>query len=111
MHFLLLFLATTIIVTALMLAGAWILHFIPTLGEPGQQFSAWLCRAPGLDCVVTYFTVAPIILGPIAARWAGLFGGVAGQVIGVLACVYFHERAHPDAVRGPRIVKVLNRLI
>ncbi|MGA2233509.1 MAG: hypothetical protein ABSH22_21600 [Tepidisphaeraceae bacterium] len=111
MHFLLLFLATTTIVTALMLAGAWLLHFIPTLGEPGQQLSAWLCRAPGLDVLVTYFTVAPIILGPIAAHWAGFFGGVAGQVIGVLAWVYLHERAHPEAVRGPRIVKVVNRLI
>jgi hypothetical protein len=99
------------LVTVALLIGAAALHLIPRLGAAGQQLAAALCRAPGLDCVVTYFTVAPLILGPIEFGWPGFFGGIAGQVIAVLCWTMFHERAHRDAVRGPRIVKVLNQLI
>jgi hypothetical protein len=92
------------------LLGAGILHLIPRLGAAGKSLSAALCRAPGLDVVVTYFTVAPLIVGPIVAGWHGLFGGVVGQVVGMLLWQWSHELAHRDAMRGPRIVKVLNGL-
>jgi hypothetical protein len=111
MHFLHRLAAVTAAVTVLMLLGSLFLHAIPKLGPAGLRLSAALCRAPGLDWVVTYFTVAPIILGPIFAGWAGLVGGVAGQVIGVLLWVQLHELTHAEATRGPRIVKVVNRLI
>jgi hypothetical protein len=92
------------------LIGAGILHLIPRLGAAGRRASAALCRAPGLDLVVTYFTVAPLFVGPIVAGWRGFVGAVAGQVIGMLAWQVCHEWYHRDHVRGPRIVKVLNRI-
>src|SRR5437773_214676 len=43
---------------------AGLLHLIPRLGAPGTRISAWLCRAPGLDLVVSLFTwVPPTVLG------------------------------------------------
>lgn len=93
-----------------MVAGAALLHLIPRLGPAGKQLSAALCRAPGLDVLVTYFTVAPLIVGPIVAGWAGLAGGIAGQVVGMLIWQWCHELAHPEARKGPRIVKVTNRV-
>ena len=92
------------------LVGAGFLHLLPKLGQSGRRLSAALCHAPGLDVVVTYFTVAPLFVGPVVAGWAGLLGGVAGQVAGMLVWEQLHELAHRDAVRGPRIVKVINRL-
>src|SRR5687768_16356503 len=90
------------------LLGAGILHLIPRLGAAGKSVSAALCRAPGLDFVVTYFTVAPLIVGPIVGGWRGLLGGIVGQVVGMVIWQWLHEIAHLDAARGPRIVKVLN---
>ena len=93
------------------LLGAALLHLIPNLGSSGKRLSAWLCRAPGLDLLVTYFTVAPLFVGPILAGWRGFVGAVAGQVAGMLAWQVCHEWYHRDHVRGPRIVKVLNRIV
>jgi hypothetical protein len=111
MQFLLHLLLTAASVLAALLAGAGLLHLIPRMGSAGRRLSAALCRAPGLDLLVTYFTVAPLFAGPIAAGWAGFFGAIVGQVSSVLVWSWLHELAHRDAVRGPRIVKVINGLI
>src|SRR5215203_2500614 len=93
------------------LLGAGILHLIPRLGAAGKSLSAALCRAPGLDLVITYFTVAPLFVGPIVAGWWGFVGAVVGQVAGMLIWQTGHELANRQHVRGPRIVKVLNRIV
>lgn len=94
----------------LMLLGAGLLHVFPRMGGAGKALSGWLCRAPGLDLLITYFTAAPMIAGPILAGWAGLGGAVVGQISAVLVWGWLHEAAHPKARRGPRIVTTLNRL-
>lgn len=96
---------------AAMLGGAAVLHLIPRLGSGGRRASSWICHAPGLDWVVLYFTVLPLIVGPILAGWAGLVGAIIGQVASVQAWIAIHEAANRRAVRGPRIVKVINRLV
>ncbi|MGA3068325.1 MAG: hypothetical protein ABSF29_15880 [Tepidisphaeraceae bacterium] len=95
---------------AAMVLGAGLLHLIPRLGRTGQRLSNGLCRAPGLDWVITYFTVAPLIVGPAVAGWRGFFGAIVGQVAGVMIWTFLHELANPDARRGPRIIKMSNRL-
>lgn len=110
--------------TALLPAAA-LLHLVGRLGAPGKALSAWLCRAPGLDLVIAWFTAIPLIAGPLAgarlidpawgsgAGWIGaglgLLAAVAGQVLTVCVWTVLHELAHRDAVKGPRIVKVINR--
>src|SRR2546426_7018172 len=57
---------------------AGLLHLIPRLGAAGTRISAWLCRAPGLDLVVSLFTwVPPTVLG-ILYGWRGVAGAVFG---------------------------------
>src|SRR5579864_2417920 len=105
------FYAVAAVTTGAMLVGAGALHLVPRLGAIGRRLSDALCRAPALDGVITYFTVAPLIVGPILASWRGLAGAMVGQVMGLLAWTALHELAHPRQRRGPRIFKVTNRLI
>ncbi|MCC5831410.1 MAG: hypothetical protein JJU36_18375, partial [Phycisphaeraceae bacterium] len=95
-------------VAAAMLLGAGLLHLLPRLGRPGRAASGAMTRAPALDLWITYFTILPLAAGPVWAGWWGLLGAVVGQVGGVLIWTGLHELAHPQARRGPRIVKVIN---
>jgi hypothetical protein len=107
LHLLLIALGTMIALLAL----AGLLHLVPRLGGAGRRLSDALCRAPGLDLLVLYFTVLPLIVGPIVGGWAGLGGAIVGQVAAVLIWIQLHELANRDAVRGPRIVKALNGIV
>lgn len=99
------------ITTAAILLGAGVLHLLPRLGKTGKAVSEAACRAPLLDLVITYFTVAPLIVGPIVGGWAGLGGGVTGQVVGMLLWQWAHELRHLGVIRGPRIVTTLNGIV
>lgn len=109
-----------------MLAGAALVHLIPRLGPVGRALSERLCRAPGLDLVITYFTAAPMIVGPIAGArlgaagdgqspWlhalAGLTAAVLGQIAAVLVWTPLHELANRKHLKGPRIVHTINRKV
>ncbi len=109
-----------------LLAGAAALHVLGRIGLSGV--SSWLCRAPGLDLVILYFTVLPLIAGPIvgvqsarantdgsAPGWlaagTGLLSAVVAQILTVMLWTVAHELAHREARRGPRIVHQLNRTV
>jgi hypothetical protein len=64
-----------------------------------------------LDIPITYFTILPLVVGPIYAGWPGLAGGAAGQFAAVILWGWSHELWHLDAVRGPRIVRTMNRIV
>jgi len=99
-------------VTILSLAAiCLLLHVLPRLGRPGRWISGQLCQAPGLDVVVTLLTVAPLIGGAFAYGWAGLVGGYIGQWLTLIGWTLAHERANPQAIQGPRIVKINNTLV
>src|ERR1044071_4052520 len=104
-----LFLQLTGLTAAALLLGAGILHLIPKLGL--RRLADALCRAPGLDVMITYFTALPMILGPIYAGWLGLGAAVTGQVLTVMIWTVLHELANRDALRGPRIVTSINRAV
>jgi hypothetical protein len=93
------------------LALAGVLHALPRLGRPGRALSARAARAPGLDGVVAFATWAPWVVAGVAAGWAGAAGSVIGGIAALGAWVMLHEAANREAVRGPRIVKVLNRTV
>ena len=110
------------------LLGAAILHLIPRLGSPGKALAAWLCRAPGLDVMITYFTVAPMFAGayfgvrllsgtpeqpasPWLAALLGFLAAVLGQVVAVCVWTVLHELANRKHCKGPRIVHTLNRKV
>jgi hypothetical protein len=94
-----------------LLLVAGLLHLFPRLGRAGRRVAEACTRAPGLDGLVVYFTVLPLIVGATVGGWAGLAGAVIGQVAAVLAWSRLHELFNRDAARGPRIVKSLNRIV
>ncbi len=96
---------------AAVLGGAALLHLMGVLGAPGRAVLGWCARAPGLDLLVSWFTVAPWVVGAVVFGWGGVLGGICGQVVGLVLWCWGHELAHRDAVKGPRIVTVLNRLV
>lgn len=114
----LIFIRIVLVILGALLVGAALLHLIPRLGARGRALSDWLCRAPGLDVVITYFTALPLFAGPIAgavwlgdgfwAAFAGFLAAVVAQVLSVLVWTEVHELLHLRAIKGPRIVKVLN---
>lgn len=68
-------------------------------------------RAPALDLVVALLTWVPWVSGSVRAGWAGLLGALAGQVATYYAWVAYHEYQNQKAVKGPRIVKVINGIV
>ena len=96
---------------AALMALAGVLHLVPKLGAPGRSVSEWLCRAPGLDLIITYFTVLPMVGGAWASGWRGLLGAVLGQILSVMVWTVCHELAHPEMRGKPRIVHTINRAV
>ncbi len=88
-----------------------VLHLIPRLGGFGRSLAASLCKAPGLDLVVSLLTwIPPTTLG-IVFGWRGLLASLAGQVLGMMCWMFVHELANREHLRGPRIVTFLNRTV
>jgi hypothetical protein len=83
----------------------WLARFAP------RGLSDRLIRAPLLDLVVAGFTWIPWIAGITFAGWIGFAGTLLGQFAGLWAWCFIHELAHPEARRGPRIVKFINRTV
>jgi hypothetical protein len=104
-----LLIATTTLIGSAGFAG--LLHLFPRLGAAGTRIGAWLCRAPGLDLVVSLFTwIPPTVLG-ILYGWRGVVASITGQVLGMLVWMFAHERANRKHAKGPRIVTFLNRTV
>lgn len=96
-------------ITVSLLLGAAVLHFLPRLGIAGRKLSESCCRAPLLDGIVGYFTVLPLIAGAAALGWGGFLLAIFAQLATLLLWQTVHEAVHRDAVKGPRIIKVLNK--
>ncbi|TVQ31665.1 MAG: hypothetical protein EA376_08355 [Phycisphaeraceae bacterium] len=99
------------VTAAALLAGAGALHAIPRLGAAGRKLGDSFGRAPLLDLIVTFFLIAPLVVGPIVAGWWGIVAALVGQIVALQTWVFLHELAHPAARRGPRIVKTMNRIV
>jgi hypothetical protein len=111
MHFETRLLISAAAVAAALFIGTGILHLIAKFEDRLAYVSRAVCRAPCLDWIITYFTVLPLIVGSIIFGFAGFLGALIGQVFSILVWTRLHEWRHPDASRGPRIVKVVNRII
>lgn len=90
---------------------ALLLHLFPRLGPPGRAISAWLCRAPGLDVLLTLFTAAPLIALPIVFGWWAVPAVVLGQWATVIAWTILHELRHASLLKGPKLYRIHNKLV
>lgn len=91
------------------LAAAGALGLLPRAGGGGRRVAAALTRAPWLDLPVAFLTWIPWVLAAVVAGWAGFLGALLGEAAALPVWIALHEAAHRDAVRGPRIVRVINR--
>ena len=101
------FLTTALVTIAALLPIAGLLHLIPRLGSPGRRLSDACCRAPLLDWIITYFTVAPLFVGPIVAGWRGFLGAAAGQVATVL--IWTFGDMSSSELSAPRVAGAASR--
>jgi hypothetical protein len=92
-----------------LLVAAGLLHLLPRLGQVGQRLTEACCRVPLLDLLVFYFTVLPLFVGPLIAGWFGLLSAILAQLVTLLTWQTIHEALHSEAMKGPRIIKVLNQ--
>jgi hypothetical protein len=92
-----------------LLIGTGLLHLLPRVGNLGKRLADACCQAPLLDAIVCYFTILPLVIGPLVAGWSGFFVAVIAQLATLLIWQTIHEAVHRDAVKEPRIVKVLNK--
>ncbi len=105
------FLNTILIVAVFESILAFAASFIFMAGKPGEKVAAWCTRAPGLDIILGVFTWIPWILARATLGYRGFFGAVIGEVIALFVWVASHEAVYREAVRGPRIVKFINRTV
>ena len=96
-------------ITLGLLVAASLLHLLPYSGKARESLLDACCRAPLLDGIVCYFTILPLVVGPLVSGWAGLVSGAFAQLATLLIWQTIHEAVHRDATKGPRIIKVLNR--
>jgi hypothetical protein len=83
-------------ITLGLLLGAGLLHLLPKMGQTGKRISEASCRAPFLDALVCYFTILPLIVGPLIAGWHGLLIAIVAQTATLLIWETIHEAVHRD---------------
>jgi hypothetical protein len=95
-----------------MLAGAAGLHLLGHLGRWGRRVGDACCRAPTLDLLISYFTIAPLGVAPAVTHSAwGFLGAVVGQLLSLVLWTIAHELAHLRSFNGPRILITINRKV
>ena len=76
----------------------------------GRRLGPGALRTPLLDVWVFCFTILPWLALVWPLGWAGLLGGLLGPLLALMAWSKTHELMNPEAARGPRIVKHINRI-
>lgn len=105
------FVATVAIAAGGAFALAMLLTFSVRAGQGGRAIADVCARAPFLDIVVGLFTWIPWVAGAAVLGWRGVPAVLLGQVVALCGWVVVHELMHRRHVRGPRIVKVLNKSV
>ncbi len=83
--------------TSALVLGALILQTLPLLGAWTKPISQNLIQAPGLDAVVAYFTLFPLVVSLSALGFWGIPVAIAAEVSAVMVWVSIDER-----VRSPQ---------
>jgi hypothetical protein len=90
----------------ILLAAA--VSLLPRFSRP---MSDTLCRAPLLDILVAAFTWIPWPIAAILGSWPALLGTLLGQALTLIVWTHWHEMLYRQHVKGPRIVKFINRTV
>ncbi|MGL6344370.1 MAG: hypothetical protein ACRC80_35135 [Waterburya sp.] len=85
------------------------LHLMPRLGGFGEDMTAILTQAPGLDVIVSLFLWVPWVIGGIIDSWLGLIAAIAAQFLVMQSWIFVHELSHRKTASGSRIHGFLNQ--
>ena len=102
-----------VVLAALIALGALVLclHLVGKCGARGRRIADACCAAPWLDVIVATLTWVPWVVASLAWGWRGLLAAIGAQVVVLYIWMFTHELTHMHALRGPRIVKFLNRTV
>ena len=87
------------------------LHLLGRLGKPGQQLLDQLTYAPGIDLVLIYFMILPLISGWLVMGWAGIGVALAAQISMLWIWIFAHELLHYKSRQGAKIFPTLSRIV
>lgn len=102
---------TLVVVAVIETILALLATFGHRLGETGRLVTDACTRAPYLDLAISVFTWIPWLIAGAILGWRGLIGSILGEALALLIWTVIHEMIFRQAVRGPRIVKFINRIV
>ncbi|MGB3495742.1 MAG: hypothetical protein WBA57_23635 [Elainellaceae cyanobacterium] len=97
--------------TSALLLGALILQSIPLLGTWTKPISQRLTHAPGLDAVVAYFTVLPLVVSVSKLGGWGIVVAVAAEVSAVMAWTFVDERVRSPQTKTVSMHMTLGKIV
>ncbi|VEP15182.1 conserved membrane hypothetical protein [Hyella patelloides LEGE 07179] len=97
--------------TIALASGSLFLHLLPRLGKPGKQFSDTLCHAPGIDVVLFYFMILPLIFGALVDGGRGLGVALIAQLSTFWIWIAAHELIYYKSRKEPKIFPTLSRIV
>jgi hypothetical protein len=83
-----------------LIAGIIWLHSLPRWGKLGKNISEFCCCAPGIDLVLGYFMLFPVVMAMILMGWAGIFVALAAELSVLWLWILGHEFAYRDRDKG-----------
>lgn len=97
----------------------WLAVLLTNVGRLSAGLAAVCRRAPMLDVIVAIASWVPwVVFGVLASHelraygWVyGVIGAIAGQVAGLQIWCWGHELANREKIKGPRIVRYLNKRV
>lgn len=97
--------------TIALASSCLLLHFLPNMGKPGKQLIETLTHAPGIDLVLAYFMLLPLLLGSLYSGWNGVAVALVAQLSTLWLWIIAHELIHYKSRHEPKIFPTLSRLV
>ena len=99
------------LLTAIMVVSSLLLYLPVVLGKSGKQLSEFLCHAPGIDLVLAYFMLLPLILSCTLIGWFGIIIALTAQLSALWIWIITHELINYRSRHEPKIFPTLSRLV
>jgi hypothetical protein len=106
-----LFIQVYLSLTTILVCSSLLLHLPSRLGKPGEQLADSLCQAPGIDLLLAYFMLFPLLVGSLMAGGGGAIAALIAQFSTLWIWIIFHELVNYKSRREPKIFPTLSRIV
>lgn len=97
--------------TTILVCTSLLLHLLSRLGKPGEQLADSLCQAPGIDLLLAYLMLLPLLAGSLIAGGGGAIAALMAQLSTVWIWIIFHELVNYKSRQEPKIFPTLSRIV